>query len=159
MQSPLGLLEIKGNNDAIVCVNFKKDLIPETADEELTDHPLLVECHNQLNAYFTGRLKTFHLPLRPAGTDFQLKIWELLQRIPFGKTISYMQLAKQTGNVKTIRAAGTANGKNPIPIIIPCHRVIGANGTLVGYSGEMWRKKWLIDHEDKWANGVQSLFE
>lgn len=158
MQSPVGMLEIKGNRDAIVCVNFTKKIVPETALAELHKHPLLLESYQQLNAYFSGRLKTFQLPLQPAGTAFQLKIWELLQLIPFGKTISYMQLAKQTGNVKTIRAAGTANGKNPVPIIIPCHRVIGANGTLVGYSGEMWRKKWLLDHEDKWANGVQSLF-
>ncbi len=158
MNSPLGLLDIRVNDNAIVCINFQKQPSVENDIDKFPSDPLIAECCSQLSAFFAGRLRSFNLPLHFTGTAFQIKIWELLQEIPFGKTISYLDLAKQTGNAKTIRAAGTANGRNPIPIIIPCHRVIGSNGTLVGYSGEMWRKKWLLDLENKWANGVQSLF-
>jgi methylated-DNA-[protein]-cysteine S-methyltransferase len=108
--------------------------------------------------YFNGQLTKFDLPLQQEGTAFQQKVWSELQLINYGKTISYLELSKRIENVKAIRAVGTANGCNAISIIVPCHRVIGSNGDLTGYSGDLWRKKWLLDHEAKWANGVQTLF-
>ena len=156
--SPLGQVSIDSNGEAIVAVKFEKVDLGIPDPEKKPDDPLTKECLDQLNAYFDGRLRDFSLPLQPHGTDFQLKVWQLLRQIPFGRTISYRDLAKQTGDIKTIRAVGTANGRNPIPVIIPCHRVIGTDGSLVGYSGGMWRKKWLLSFENKWANGVLSLF-
>ncbi len=100
----------------------------------------------------------FHFPIQQQGTDFQQKVWAELTRISAGKTISYLELSKRLGNTKTIRAAGTANGKNNIAIAVPCHRVIGSNGSLVGYAGGLWRKKWLLNHEAKYCNGQQLLF-
>jgi methylated-DNA-[protein]-cysteine S-methyltransferase len=102
----------------------------------------------QLDAYFAGELDTFDLPLAPAGTAFQMRVWEELQRIPFGETISYSELAERIGNPRTVRAVGLANGRNPISIVIPCHRVIGADGSLVGYGGGLERKRWLLEHEE-----------
>ena len=101
----------------------------------------------QLDAYFAGELEAFDLPLAPHGTDFQMRVWDELARIPFAETISYKELALRLGDQKLVRAVGLANGRNPISIIIPCHRVIGADGTLVGYGGGLERKRWLLDHE------------
>jgi methylated-DNA-[protein]-cysteine S-methyltransferase len=102
---------------------------------------------DQLDAYFAGELETFDLPLAPHGTPFQLRVWDELRRIPYAETISYKALALRLGNVKLVRAVGLANGRNPLSIVIPCHRVIGADGTLVGYGGGLERKRWLLDHE------------
>lgn len=112
----------------------------------------------QLDEYFKGERKVFELPLSQSGTAFQKKVWDLLFEIPFGKTLSYQQLSKQYGDVKAIRAVASANGKNNLAIVIPCHRVIGSNQSLTGYAGGLWRKKWLLDHEFKIAHGVQTLF-
>jgi methylated-DNA-[protein]-cysteine S-methyltransferase len=101
----------------------------------------------QLDAYFAGELEAFDLPLAAHGTDFQKRVWDQLTRIPFGETISYSKLARRLDDPKLVRAVGLANGRNPISIIIPCHRVIGADGSLVGYGGGLERKKWLLDHE------------
>jgi methylated-DNA-[protein]-cysteine S-methyltransferase len=101
----------------------------------------------QLDAYFAGELQEFDLPLALDGTAFQLRVWEELARIPFAETISYKELALRLGDLKLVRAVGTANGRNPVSIVIPCHRVIGADGTLVGYGGGLDRKRWLLDHE------------
>lgn len=109
--------------------------------------PLFVEAKQQLAAYFAGERQTFELPLRPAGTPFQRQVWEELGRIPYGVTVSYGELARRIGNVNASRAVGLANGRNPISIIVPCHRVIGANGKLVGYAGGMERKQRLLAHE------------
>jgi methylated-DNA-[protein]-cysteine S-methyltransferase len=111
----------------------------------------------QLDEYFSGKRKTFNLPLAQPGTPFQQKVWELLYMIPFGKTISYHQLAMQYGDLKAIRAVASANGKNNLAIIIPCHRVIGSNRSLTGYAGGLWRKKWLLEHEAKHHTGVAQL--
>ena len=108
--------------------------------------------------YFDGQRIQFDLPLEQEGSIFQQKVWAALTTIPFGRTISYLELSKRIGNVKAIRAVGATNGNNSISIIVPCHRVIGSNGDLTGYSGDLWRKKWLLDHEGKYANGVQALF-
>jgi methylated-DNA-[protein]-cysteine S-methyltransferase len=102
----------------------------------------------QLDAYFAGELDRFDLPLAVHGTDFQKRVWDQLVQIPFGETISYSELARRMGDPKLVRAVGTANGRNPISIIIPCHRVIGADGSLVGYGGGLERKKWLLEHEE-----------
>ncbi len=101
----------------------------------------------QLDAYFAGELEEFHLPLAAHGTPFQLRVWNELTRIPFGETISYSELARRLGDPKLVRAVGLANGRNPISIVIPCHRVIGADGSLVGYGGGLERKRWLLEHE------------
>ncbi|HRD44260.1 MAG TPA: methylated-DNA--[protein]-cysteine S-methyltransferase, partial [Ferruginibacter sp.] len=119
---------------------------------------VLRECIRQLDDYFSGQTMQFHFPIQQQGTDFQQKVWAELTRVSAGKTISYLELSKRLGNTKTIRAAGTANGKNNIAIAVPCHRVIGSNGSLVGYAGGLWRKKWLLNHEAKYCNGQQLLF-
>ncbi|HQV01808.1 MAG: methylated-DNA--[protein]-cysteine S-methyltransferase [Bacteroidia bacterium] len=108
----------------------------------------------ELQQYFDGHLKQFTFPIDLSGTNFQMHVWQQLQQIEFGKTISYRKLALLLGDVKCIRAAASANGKNPLAIAIPCHRVIGSNGNLIGYAGGLWRKKWLLQHE-----GVLPNFE
>lgn len=109
---------------------------------------------DQLAEYFEGKRTHFELKLNPEGTEFQKKVWKKLEEIPFGKTISYQQIANQLGDPKVIRAAASANGKNPIAIIIPCHRVIGSDGSLTGYAGGLHRKKWLLEHESPSKQGV-----
>jgi len=152
--SPLGTLLIQCNNDCISAILFKDEKEEATHS---TEHPILQSCVQQLDEYFDGKRKIFDLPLQQQGTDFQTKVWELLYTIPYGKTISYMQLAKQYGDVKAIRAIASANGKNNIAIIVPCHRVIGSNASLTGYAGGLWRKKWLLEHEAQYHSGVQLL--
>lgn len=148
MDSPLGPIKIVALGDFLTEVDFftEESPLPEKS-EQTTLSPIIQECQAQLTAYFSGTLNTFDLPLRPSGTDFQKEVWRALQEIPFGKTISYLTLSKQLGNVKAIRAVGRANGQNPLAIIVPCHRVIGSDGSLTGYAGGLWRKKWLLQHE------------
>lgn len=148
MRSPLGTIEVTGSHGVIFSVSF--------LDEEKTTAKIpasLKSCITQLEEYFSGKRKKFELQLLPNGTTFQRHVWDELLRIPFGKTISYLQLARQLGDEKSIRAAASANGKNPIGILIPCHRVIGSDSDLVGYAGGLWRKQWLLDLE----SGQQSL--
>jgi len=124
------------------------DRMPSVPEEiEIRETPLLREAAEQLSAYFDRRLKVFQLPLAPAGTEFQRKVWGLLQEIPYGDTITYGELARRTGDPKACRAVGTANGRNPLPIVIPCHRVIGAGGKLVGYTGGLEVKIRLLQIE------------
>lgn len=149
VDSPIGTLEITGSQGVIFSVLFIDE--PKTATVEIPAS--LKECKKQLDEFFKGERKKFDLQLQPNGTAFQRHVWDELLKIPFGKTISYIHLARQLGDEKSIRAAASANGKNPIGIIIPCHRVIGSNADLVGYAGGLWRKQWLLDHE----NGQQSL--
>ncbi len=143
IQSPLGYTKIVGDDDGIASV------IVLNSEEKITDIiPLALEdCVIQLKEYFDGTRQNFDLKLNPEGTDFQIKVWQLLQQIPYGKTISYLDLSKIFGDVKAIRAVANANGKNPIWIIIPCHRVIGSDGSLTGYAGGLHRKQWLLEHE------------
>lgn len=119
---------------------------------------VIKDCIKQLNEYFSGERKIFDLSLCHTGTAFQQEVWNELMNIPYGKHISYMDLSKRIENVRAIRAVGTANGSNKICIVVPCHRVIGSKGDLIGYGGDLWRKRWLLDHEAKFAHGVQSLF-
>lgn len=152
--SPLGVLKIQCSDEHLKAVLFTDDQMPAPGE----DHPILRECSRQLDDYFNGTLKAFTLPLGQEGTGFQQKVWNLLEAIPFGKTISYQDLSKQYGDVKAIRAIASANGRNNLSIIIPCHRVIGTNRSLTGYAGGLWRKRWLLDHEAKHHSGVRQLF-
>ena len=132
--------------EAVKSVGFVEDT--EQADAAIDEpYTLLQECKDQINEYFKGSRNSFSIPLDPEGTDFQKKVWQALQDIPFGKTISYGDLANIMGDKNLMRAVGGANGRNPIAIIFPCHRVIGTSGTLTGYAGGLWRKKWLLDLE------------
>lgn len=151
--SPVGWLLLQCTDKHIKTVSFC-DKEPEVPNE---GHRLLLACTKQLDEYFAGKRKQFTLPLNQDGTEFQTKIWELLGRIPYGKTISYQELARQYGDLKAIRAVASANGKNNIAIIVPCHRVIGSDQSLVGYGGGLRRKKWLLDHEAKHHLGVQEF--
>ncbi|RCW93501.1 methylated-DNA--[protein]-cysteine S-methyltransferase [Winogradskyella arenosi] len=152
INSPLGITKIVGDNDGIseVCVLNSEVQTSAIIPLELQD------CVTQLEAYFNGERKAFQLKLNPKGTVFQKKVWALLQNIPAGKTLSYLELSKQLGDPKAIRAVANANGKNPLWIIIPCHRVIGSDGSLTGYAGGLYRKQWLLNHEN--PNKQQSLF-
>ena len=142
MDSPVGILEIKSSGVGICSVNFV-----ETVDSQVLESELTERCKSQLNEYFNRKRKDFDLPLDQSGTDFQKQIWQGLITIPFGKSASYKDIANLANNPKAVRAVGAANGKNPISIIVPCHRVIGSNGKLTGYAGGLDRKKWLLSHE------------
>ncbi len=155
-QSPVGTLKIGGTENYISEVSFIDNQDNYVAPSG--NNPLSHRCIEELIEYFNGERISFNIPIYQKGTDFQTKVWSELLNINFGKTISYMTLAKRLGNPDCIRAAAASNGKNHICIIVPCHRVIGSNQQLVGYAGGLWRKKWLLEHENKIANGVQTLF-
>lgn len=162
-KSPIGALCIKNDGTAITEVSFanRQDKITINEDEVeygKTTSTVIKKCIKQLDEYFAGARPGFDLELAQPGTAFQQSVWAGLLKINYGKTLSYLSFSKRLGNVKAIRAVGTANGRNNIAIIVPCHRVIGRNGSLVGYGGDLWRKKWLLEHEAKYGNGVQSLF-
>jgi methylated-DNA-[protein]-cysteine S-methyltransferase len=151
INSPLGITKIEGDENGISVVSVLSDgeltiKIPEN----------LKEAVSQLKDYFDGKRTDFTFKLNPKGTEFQQKVWQELTNIPFGKTINYLDLAKKLGDPKVIRAAASANGKNPLWIVVPCHRVIGTDGSLTGYAGGLWRKKWLLEHEN--PTNQQSLF-
>lgn len=158
VDGPAGALRIVTNDHAVLEISFHPD------EEGLSPTPagqgpdVLEKAAMQLAAYFAGSLRAFDLPLEPVGTEFQHRVWEELQKIPFGATISYLDLAKRLGDPKCIRAAASANGKNPIAIVIPCHRVVGTNGELTGYAGGLPRKKHLLDWEARLAGGKLTLF-
>lgn len=152
INTPLGVTKISGDEKGIASVTILN------ANETITDiiPEVLQDCAYQLQEYFQGKRKRFSLKLNPKGTEFQNRVWSELQIIPFGKTISYLELSKQLGDVKAIRAVANANGKNPLWIIVPCHRVIGSDGSLIGYAGGLHRKQWLLEHESPYKQ--QSLF-
>jgi methylated-DNA-[protein]-cysteine S-methyltransferase len=154
LHTPLGVLLIRANADNVLSVSFAD----EEPVSEFSENIISKTCKDQLAEYFDSGRTDFDLPLLLNGTEFQNKVWGTLQKIPAGKTISYLQLAKNLGDPKCIRAAGTANGKNPFAIIVPCHRVIGSNGRLIGYAGGLWRKQWLLEQEHKLVNGAALLF-
>lgn len=153
IETPLGIASISGDEDGITSVSVTK----ESSEKPSTKIPVILQDGAlQLQEYFQGNRTDFDLKLNPAGTDFQKKVWDELLNIPFGKTTTYLDMAKRLGDPKCIRAAASANGKNPLWIIVPCHRVIGSDGSLTGYAGGLWRKKWLLDHENPVKQ--QSLF-
>jgi len=157
-QSPVGLLRVSGTDHYISEVHFMKEAEGQPDASTPTLPPIAIQAVEQLIQYFHGDRRIFELPIHQAGTPFQQRVWNELMNIPFGKTISYLELSRRLGDTKAIRAAGTANGKNNVVIIVPCHRVIGAKGELVGFGGGLPRKKWLLNHENKIANGVMTLF-
>lgn len=142
IESPLGLVEIICDDIGVISVMFV-----ETKGEETEKNDILLKAEMQLREYFDGNRKTFDLELDLTGTEFQKKVWMELLNIPYGETISYKEQATRVGNVKAIRAVGTTNGKNKISIIVPCHRVIGSNGSLTGYAGGLDKKQWLLEFE------------
>jgi len=145
LESPVGWLKITTNSKELLSISFEE--IQDASDNHIPAiHQQTIQ---QLNEYFQGSRKEFNLRLAPAGTDFQKKIWELVEKISFGETASYLDIALASGSEKNTRAVGLANGKNPIPIIIPCHRILGSNGKLTGYAGGLDRKRWLLLHEQK----------
>lgn len=150
LQTPIGILEIKGDSAGLVSVVFtEKKTVASSQPIPLT----LKNVVSQLIEYFENKRTVFDLLLNPQGTNFQKKVWLELQTIPHGKTKSYQDIANQLSNPKVIRAAASANGKNPLAIIIPCHRVIGSDGSLTGYAGGLHRKKWLLAHESDVIQG------
>ena len=150
MSSPVGVLKLVAHEHALVAVlweneNPKRVRLAELIEDQ--QHPILLKTQKQLNEYFAGQRQIFDLPLDFEGTEFQQKVWQALLSIPFGETRSYKDIAEQIGNVKAVRAVGAANGKNPISIIAPCHRVVGANGKLVGFAGGLENKDILLKIE------------
>jgi methylated-DNA-[protein]-cysteine S-methyltransferase len=158
IESPIGPLTLIASHDGLCGVRFPNDpLRPETDGPVDPDHPVLVEAARQLAEYFAGERQEFDLPLRPAGTEFQLAAWRALTRIPYGRTVSYGEQARRLGLAGKARAIGAANGRNPLPIVVPCHRVIGADGRLVGFGGGLEVKAWLLDHERRIAGETLPL--
>jgi len=156
--SPVGMLQLTSTGSCISCVHFMNEPLPVLPPPPEHIPVVLQQCVDELIAYFQGALTQFTVPLQQDGTEFQQRVWAALLQIPFGKTISYQTLAKRLGDPKVIRAAASTNGKNNIAIIVPCHRVIGSQQDLVGYGGGLWRKRWLLQMEMKYAHGVQTLF-
>jgi methylated-DNA-[protein]-cysteine S-methyltransferase len=150
MRSPVGLLTLVGSDRGLAAVLWENDnpkRIRRSIVDEDTDHPVLIETERQLNEYFTGKRKAFSVPLDFVGTEFQIRVWQALLAIPFGETRSYGDIAKAVGHPQAMRAVGAANGKNPISIIAPCHRVIGSTGKLTGFAGGLKNKALLLNLE------------
>lgn len=150
--SPIGILELVSSEKALLSASFVEQ--KQEVEKHKIPHSILTFAIKQLEEYFNGKRIAFDLPITPEGTLFQKKVWANLSSISYGNTISYLQLARMTGDEKSVRTVGTANGKNKLSIIVPCHRVIGSNGKLVGYSGKLWRKHWLLEHEAKVSGRV-----
>ncbi|MGE5395704.1 MAG: methylated-DNA--[protein]-cysteine S-methyltransferase [Candidatus Saccharibacteria bacterium] len=152
-KSPLGYLIIKSDGESVTQIAFSENDLAEK-----DECAILQQCEQQLDDYFCGKSLEFDLPLNPCGTEFQKRVWAELLTIPKGQTITYHELAVRLGDPKCIRAAGTANGRNPLAIVIPCHRVIGAGNKLTGYAGGLSRKLWLLEHEMKYHPAKNTLF-
>ena len=156
-KTPIGTAKIVGDKNGIQSVSVLDEDFSTALEVTNSDIPeCLQDCVTQLEDYFEGKRDDFDLKLNPQGTTFQKKVWDELLNIPYNKTRTYLEQSKALGDVKAIRAVASANGKNPIWIIIPCHRVIGSDGSLTGYAGGIWRKKWLLTHENPVKQ--QSLF-
>lgn len=151
-KTPIGTAKIVGDAHGITEVSVLDDAIESSC--KIPEY--LKDCITQLEEYFNGIRTEFTLKLNPQGTDFQKRVWNELLQVPFGKTCTYLEQSKKLGDPKAIRAVAAANGKNPIWIVIPCHRIIGSDGSLTGYAGGLWRKKWLLEHES--PSTQQSLF-
>ena len=153
-QSAVGLLVVKADSIAVKEVLFSD----EDVEIKSNSNTVTEKCCLELDEYFNGCLKELTVALNPDGTDFQKRVWQELMKISFGKASTYLQMARRLGDEKCIRAAASANGKNPIAIIIPCHRVVGSDGSLTGYAGGLWRKKWLLEHEGVLEKNQLELF-
>lgn len=146
--SPLGILELISDKDALRALSFK-----EIAGESNDSLPILNETIKELDSYFKGKLKQFSIPLKPDGTPFQKQVWQALRQIPYGETRSYGEVAQMISKPQASRAVGGANNRNRLAIVIPCHRIVGSKGALTGYAGELWRKEWLLKHEQGYFQG------
>jgi methylated-DNA-[protein]-cysteine S-methyltransferase len=149
-QSPIGLIEIAGTSRAVVALDFV-----ERYRDHYASSGIMQGAVQQIEEYFNGTRLEFDLAIDPQGTDFQKAVWRQLLRIPFGQTASYGDIARAIGNPKAVRAVGGANGRNPISLVVPCHRIIGSDGSLTGYAGGLWRKEWLLKHEGVALEGVR----
>ncbi|HJR66476.1 MAG TPA: methylated-DNA--[protein]-cysteine S-methyltransferase [Gemmatimonadaceae bacterium] len=147
--SPIGVLTLTSNGSALTQLLLARDDDLDAESVPAEADPVLAAAREQLDAYFDMRLTRFDLPLAATGTDFQRRVWDSLRAIPFGETISYAELARRIDKPKAVRAVGAANGRNPLMIVVPCHRVIGADGSLTGFGGGIERKRWLLDHETR----------
>ena len=148
IKTPIGIITVKEKSNKIIELQLNSNLVqPLKENEQIKETPLLIEAEKQLTEYFNKTRTKFDLPLDPQGTDFMKRVWKELIKIPYGETRTYKQIAQKIGNEKASRAVGMANNKNPIPIIIPCHRVIGANNKLVGYALGLDKKEFLLDLE------------
>lgn len=145
-ESPIGIIEIVGSFDAISSIMFIEEN-NKINSLQVETPPVLVECYKQLEEYFKGQRYDFTFPYEFEGTEFQKTVWQALTKIPYGETVAYQHIARSIENEKAVRAVGSANGKNKLSIVIPCHRIIGSNGKLTGYAGGLWRKEWLLNHE------------
>jgi methylated-DNA-[protein]-cysteine S-methyltransferase len=157
VRTPVGALKLVASDRGLAAILWENDnpkRLRMGALVEDTDHPALKLAESQLTEYFAGKRKSFEIALDPAGTDFQKRVWRALLEIPYGETRSYAQIANAVGNPKAVRAVGAANGKNPISIVAPCHRVIGTDGTLTGFAGGLETKRFLLSHEASVANGT-----
>lgn len=143
LETPLGTAVIEGDENGVTRISITEEKMDTSEVIPVSLEATVI----QLKEYFSGTRQNFDLKLNPEGTEFQKEIWKQLQEIPFGTTASYLELSKVFGNPKAIRAVAAANGKNPLWIVVPCHRVIGTDGSLTGYAGGLWRKKWLLEHE------------
>lgn len=153
-ESPIGVIEIISTREVITSILFSEERKKMNFLHTKTP-PVLLECYKQLDEYFKGNRHEFTFPYQVEGTDFQKTVWKALIEISYAETGSYKDIAVSIGNEKAVRAVGSANGKNKLSIVIPCHRVIGSNGKLTGYAGGLWRKEWLLEHErscqkEKW---------
>ena len=153
--SPLGSIEVSGSDQGITTIRFADKEEEETTEIKSVN---LLECKQQLLEYFDGKRNWFSVKLNPIGTDFQKDVWNCLVQIPFGKTSTYSKIAETLGDINSVRAVGSSNAKNPIALIIPCHRVIGKSGDLVGYAGGLHRKEWLLKHEGVLQHSQLNLF-
>lgn len=145
LESPLGWLEITTSQTSLLQIDFLKQKPKQKESKSLPD--IMKKTKTQLKEFFSGKRKKFDLKLDMYGTDFQKKVWKALQKVPYGKTLSYKEIAEKVGNSKAARAVGLANNKNPIPLVVPCHRIVGSNGKMVGYASGVNKKVWLIDLE------------
>ena len=150
IESPLGPVRITGDDGGVSVISCTDVAVSEQLPDDLSAQPLpepVRQAVDQLRAYFAGTRQTFDFPLTPVGTAFQQSVWRTLLTVPFGTTLSYLTLSRQLGDEKAIRAVAAANGRNPLWIVVPCHRIIGSDGSLTGYAGGLWRKQWLLEHE------------
>jgi len=156
--SPIGRIKIVADIDCIQAITFIEDSETVSNIEGIESPAVIHQCIDELMDYFNGSRTQFTVPIHQSGTDFQQKVWKELYEVPYAKTMSYAELAKKLGDSKVIRAAASANGKNKIAIIVPCHRIIGSDSNLTGYAWGLARKKWLLQHEFRIGLGVQTLF-
>ncbi|MCP5062939.1 MAG: methylated-DNA--[protein]-cysteine S-methyltransferase [Ignavibacteriae bacterium] len=154
LKTPIGQIKLTADDNAVNSILF---VFNDTEMEEENINSVLTQCKKELSEYFAGKRKEFDVPIQQVGTEFQQRVWSELVKISYGKTVSYNHIAIALGDKKSVRVVGSSNGKNQISIIVPCHRVIGSDGSLTGYAGGLWRKKWLLNHEGKYSSEERQM--